>query len=330
MYSTYLYGNWAASGGIDGCIHNGGSNPVNPDTDECMAILLTDQVGADSYFALLTDSPDTFSRFIFEGVPVSSSIARIDLVPLPGPIVLGTVLMSATQTELTLSLPGQPTTPAEGAYLDWPGLESSHGPVPGLFSGYNVYQKTVPRGSAPPTDRDIGGAGWALVGSGAPGGTVNLTATCAGEQDVYIAAAPLLDSGFVSPVVSVNSPTVLCGPNLPPGSVPDGDTLPGIPLTVEQLPGDDLRLSWGASCSAAGSDYDIYEGTLQVPFDDHAPRRCTTGGALTAEITPGAGNAYYLVVPRTGDEEGRYGQATGGERPPSSSACLPQSASACF
>lgn len=90
------------------------------------------------------------------------------------------------------------------------------------------------------------------------------------------------------------------------GAVPDGVSVPGTPLTISRDPGGDLTLSWGSSCSASDSDYEIYEGTLGI-FYGHAPVVCTTGGATTATFTPSAGNRYYLVIPTDGNVEGSHG-----------------------
>ena len=119
---------------------------------------------------------------------------------------------------------------------------------------------------------------------------------------------------------------------LPPaGAVPDDDGLPGVPLTLTANKSS-LVLSWGAgSCNPGDSDYEVYEGTIGGLFDSHGPRLCSTGGATTVTLSPGAGNTYYLVVPRNGVSEGSYGRRSdGSQRPQSTAACLPQViASAC-
>jgi hypothetical protein len=70
-------------------------------------------------------------------------------------------------------------------------------------------------------------------------------------------------------------------------------------------------------------DWEVYAGALG-DFTAHAPVLCTTGGQRGARVTPPSGDAYYLVVPRTLDFEGSYG-----ERPAAAGACLPQSILAC-
>jgi hypothetical protein len=113
---------------------------------------------------------------------------------------------------------------------------------------------------------------------------------------------------------------------VPAGRVPAG--APGVPLTLTKS-GSDVTLQWGASCLAADADYEIYEGTLGS-FSSHAPKLCTTGGALTAAITPIEGDRYFLVVPTNGTSEGSYGtQSGGGERPQGSSACFARMIGSC-
>ena len=68
----------------------------------------------------------------------------------------------------------------------------------------------------------------------------------------------------------------------------------------------------------------LYEGTLS-DFTSHVPRICSTDGATTASLTPQAESAYYLIVPRSVDQEGSYGtDSVGEERPQSESACFEQ------
>jgi hypothetical protein len=118
----------------------------------------------------------------------------------------------------------------------------------------------------------------------------------------------------------------------PPGSgaVPDGHFVPGTELTLTRLAGGSLHLSWGASCRGTDTDYEIYRGSLGS-FSSYAPLVCTTAGATSATIGPSPGASFYLVVPTDGSIEGSYGKAANGlERPPSATACRPQTIGACF
>jgi hypothetical protein len=112
------------------------------------------------------------------------------------------------------------------------------------------------------------------------------------------------------------------------GSIPDGGAA-GAPLTVAKGAGGAISIAWSASCHLADPDYGLYEGTIGN-FTSHFPRACTTSGATSASIVPGAGSVYYLVVPQGGIAEGSYGARSGEtERPPSASACLPRAIVSC-
>lgn len=108
------------------------------------------------------------------------------------------------------------------------------------------------------------------------------------------------------------------------GSVPDGSGTT-TPLSITEAGGGDITLSWGASCSGGDNDFEIYEGILDGAFTSHVPVTCSTGGATSRTLTPGAGDRYYIVVPRNTIREGSYGLDSAGlQRPASSSACLLQ------
>jgi len=121
---------------------------------------------------------------------------------------------------------------------------------------------------------------------------------------------------------SCDESTDIC-PGAVAGSVPDGVWVSGVQLTLTKSPGG-ITLSWGASCMSSDTDYAVYEGWVG-DFASHAPRLCTTGGAVEATFAAGSGDRYYLVVPQNGVSEGSYGRpSSGGERPPGSSSCLSQ------
>jgi hypothetical protein len=106
------------------------------------------------------------------------------------------------------------------------------------------------------------------------------------------------------------------------GSVPDG--LDGSPLTVATAAKGRLLLEWGTSCSADAGDYAVYEGLLedlQAGLWKPEPIACSTDGALSADIAPGAGARYYLVAPLSGPVQGGLGSASGGPRSDPPSAC---------
>jgi len=107
---------------------------------------------------------------------------------------------------------------------------------------------------------------------------------------------------------------------LPSGWVPT-DT----PLLMEKRGLGWLEFSWGSSCVASDSDYEIYEGQLG-DFTSHTPVVCSTNGNLQSYVLPSDGDHYFLIVPRNTGSEGSYGTTSDGvtERPPGSEACFPQ------
>ena len=100
-------------------------------------------------------------------------------------------------------------------------------------------------------------------------------------------------------------------------------------LVLDRAAGDQITLSWDASCVGTDTDYAIYGGTLGV-FPSHTLLSCSTGGATTTLLLPLDGSRYYLIVPRNDTQEGSYGLTSGGaERSTAGAACLPQQVGAC-
>ena len=113
----------------------------------------------------------------------------------------------------------------------------------------------------------------------------------------------------------------------PAGRVPDGDTVPGVPLLLDQLSSGEVALTWSASC-AADSDYAVYAGPIGS-FDGHQPLTCSTVG-LTEWNGFAADDSYFLVVPLNGSNEGSYGVDGGGvQRPASAGACASRLIGSC-
>lgn len=113
-----------------------------------------------------------------------------------------------------------------------------------------------------------------------------------------------------------------------PGSLPDGDGVPGALLAVSKT-GAEITLDWDPSCSTGGDDYAVYEGSMG-DYRSHTPVACSTEGARTLTFTPGSEGRYYLVVPRNAEAEGLYGtDSAGWQRPPGSPACAVQEAGPC-
>jgi hypothetical protein len=121
--------------------------------------------------------------------------------------------------------------------------------------------------------------------------------------------------------------------NVPPG-VPAGaveQDNPSAQLTIAKAAmSSQITLDWGASCILDDTNYAVYEGRLEAPFDDHTPKLCSTAGASAATITPSAVSAYYLVVPNNGTMEGSYGTNSAGvPRPPAPNACYLSNVGTC-
>jgi len=111
----------------------------------------------------------------------------------------------------------------------------------------------------------------------------------------------------------------------PTGTLPNGNDVPGNPLEIKVNVADPnlIDLTWGASCSTGADDYSIHEGIIGS-FSSHSAVVCSTGGALSWTITPGAGSHYYLVVPVGPESEGGYGtDSSGAARPASTVRCRP-------
>lgn len=186
-----------------------------------------------------------------------------------------------------------------------------------------------------------GGAAWSVISAGEPNDgsyawTVKVGAGTQGlirvirHNKVAPTPAPYpeacsKDASNATFSITASAPSAVAG------TMPDGSF--GAPLRVDKGSGGALTLTWGASCSATASDSAIYEGTLAALRSgswDHAPKTCAAGTDLTETIVPGAADTYYLVAPLAGGMEGLLGSATsGGQRPPSASACAPREASSC-
>lgn len=209
------------------------------------------------------------------------------------------------------------------------------------WDGGVTFSANVP--VSPPFDSTVGWPQQNKMGdysgivSDAAGADVAYAATFGGEQDIYyVRLFPDCNGNGVSDVTDLAThqsedcdlshvpdaceaaPTCIGA-----GRVPDGG------LTVDKAVGGTITLTWSASCSSVDADYAVYEGTLG-DFASHAPRACSTGGALSYDLAPSAGNDYYLIVPVHADREGSYGvDGTGAERPQGATACAAQALHAC-
>ncbi len=163
------------------------------------------------------------------------------------------------------------------------------------------------------------------------GGTVAIPAPASGKVAPPGFYMLFVVDGNGVPSVSRMVRIFSSGVNDGAGSVP-------ITLTLGKAPasGGDLQLSWAASCSPAAQGYGIYEGVIGAWYG-HTLLDCNDDGSdFIEQITPAAGNSYYLVVPRTVTAEGSYGKCSPGfclaadERPVGSARCVtPQALTGC-
>jgi hypothetical protein len=103
---------------------------------------------------------------------------------------------------------------------------------------------------------------------------------------------------------------------------------PGFQLQIAKE-GQELAMSWGASCILDDTDYAVYEGALDL-LGQHGPITCSTGGVTGYSAQPPAGDAYFLVTPHNGIVGGSYGTgSSGAQRPQGSPACLPRYIAEC-
>jgi len=179
--------------------------------------------------------------------------------------------------------------------------------------------------------------------SDATGAGVAYTATFNGEQDVYFVRLfpDCNENGILDALdLSSGSSSDDDGNGLPDecdaaalfgaGAVPDGATVPGAPLTVQNADFGRLLLSWGPSCNPADNDFAIYEGIIGN-FGVNSPRLCTTGGQANWVLSPLAGDTFYLVVPLNDfiGVEGSYGLKSPGVERSAPNGCFPQAVLEC-
>jgi len=118
---------------------------------------------------------------------------------------------------------------------------------------------------------------------------------------------------------------------VPSGRVPSVQSSFGSPLRLSKNL-QEILLEWSPSCMTLDSDYAVYRGPIGL-FDLHEPLSCSSGDPFRWSEPLAGDSYYYLIVPNNLFNEGSYGSGdTGGtawERPPSPSACYPQSIGVC-
>jgi hypothetical protein len=116
-------------------------------------------------------------------------------------------------------------------------------------------------------------------------------------------------------------------PGAPAGAVSQSD--PSAHLLLDKSAGQ-ITLSWGESCILDDTDYSLYAGDLEAPFDKHFADVCSTSGATTLTLESPVPSTYYLVVPHNGVMEGSYGRNSElAPRVASPNACRFQNVGAC-
>lgn len=202
-YAGVILSGWGLSGAIDGCVQN---NPPN----SCTCVLLTEQDVGVGYFAILGNAATSgtwITWLVQPGNDGAGNAAPITLQPIPKPIFLSVARRPGTfDIDATMTVPAAP----EADYTQG-GCEC--GPV-----GYRIVQQVLPRGSAPPMDRDASSWEVATVPGGGTqpvtplGQPVVIEGMCSyGTSDMYLAAELHFDSDFRAPVVSRNSTRLECG-----------------------------------------------------------------------------------------------------------------------
>jgi hypothetical protein len=175
-----------------------------------------------------------------------------------------------------------------------------------------------------------GGSDWTSIAAGTPNDgshTWSVPLAPSDQTRVRVVRYPLgggLQAAFPEGCSGDGSDASFVVVEEPPvaGAVPDGTT--GAPLRIEQAGAGQLRLSWGASCSAATDNYAVYEGSLvslRGGAWDHASVSCS-GSDVVEYVNPSAGDRFFLVAPLAGATEGDLGVASSGSpRPEPASAC---------
>ncbi len=187
IYNAGGFATWA-DGRVDGCIDLDGSS-AGLDGDQCMVVLLSDQVNGVGHFALLAQSPTPQGSYLLNQAAGNGPTV---LAPIPAPII-----QSFDNGNAEIFVPA-PTGFFEGLYLNClPGQNAS------LVNSFRVYTQCLLPGSPPPTDASIAPDWTGPIAESDLGTTVVFPLACSG--DAYIAVSLVFDSGFETPVVSASN-----------------------------------------------------------------------------------------------------------------------------
>ena len=227
-YPPYLDRSWASSQEIDGCPDITAA-PGTPGL--CTAMVLTDEVDGQSYFALLAVENDAIGNYNFAQPSGEIRLQPLDRaagvpgVSAGGPVIAGSTRLGSTGVELQINAP---MLGGDNVNID--------GACGNVVTGYKVFTQVLPRGSVPPSSRDSS-AGWVEAGGANSGETATVQVDCsAGDSDIYVTTSLTLDSGFETPVVSANSQKVDCGTNSAnPGDIQQRPRIrPGAPIQIDR------------------------------------------------------------------------------------------------
>ncbi len=106
-------------------------------------------------------------------------------------------------------------------------------------------------------------------------------------------------------------------------SGPPGRTGDDMVMSKSTVTSGNIVLSWSPSCLPGAVDYGIFEGILGIYYS-HKVLDCDDDGTpLIEDVSPAGFDAYYVVVPFNGVDEGSYGlDSFGAERPRVGTVCL--------
>jgi hypothetical protein len=189
---------WNDSPLIDGCVANQGPSP-GIDGTECTCALLSDQWGANGYFALLGARADAVGDF-------EVSIAGdLRLAAVPRPQILNTTRRPDGDVEVDVLVP----PPVSGVF-------EQGGCNCGL--GYKIFATVFASGELPPVDRSIGWFETPLAnGSAQPvtpfGQSVRIVVDCddtVRDSAFLLSSRPFSNEGFSGRYGSMDSVIVLC------------------------------------------------------------------------------------------------------------------------
>ena len=188
-YPAFINTTWARDASIDNCISD-----VQTE-EQCVAVLVTDQVSDSGYYALLTAAHQRRDYSL-----VQPGNAPITLALIPTPILDGLVIATTTG----LVIPVRVEAPAGGTYLDTSCATA--------ITGYRIHYQATAQSGPLPQDRRRS-SGWAALTPASTtslGSTVATTITCAPGSNVYLTASLVFDSGYETPHVSANSVLIPC------------------------------------------------------------------------------------------------------------------------